>query len=221
MPTPKQFITQAIEMESFFEDEEPTFAEFMRYPPFNTLMKDDFTIPKMIELYRDGNIILLDFERMVNWTTKEKRHDNVSFFTKQREDTLFKIETSFAGIGSFDEIDPVIIDDLHAILMKVEWNDYPTQEPAENLGEIRQTQFLNLTPSEESTLSTFFSKVMRPNLISKYQEDDGKQVFVAQYLPREYNLYTTPYLKIYQPVNTEFPSWLEKALAKLFDEAKV
>ena len=219
MPTPKQFITQAIEMESFFEDEEPTFAEFMRYPPFNTLMKDDFTIPKMIELYRDGNIILLDFEKIVDYGKMEKRHDNVNFFTKQREDTLFKI-VNFDAF-KFDEIDPVIIDDLHAVLMKVEWNDYQTQAPAENLGEIRQTQFLNLTPSEESTLSTFFSKVMRPNIISKYQDDDGKQVFLAQYLPREYNLYTTPYLKIYQPVNTEFPSWLEKALAKLFDEAKV
>tara|TARA_R100000152_G_C6740703_1_gene164500 strand:+ start:317 stop:976 length:660 start_codon:yes stop_codon:yes gene_type:complete len=219
MPTPKQFITQAIEMESFFEDEEPIFEEFMRYPPFNTLMKDDFTIPKMIELYRDGNIILLDFEKIVDYGKMEKRHDNVNFFTKQREDTLFKI-VNFDAF-KFDEIDPIIIDDLHAVLMKVEWNDYQTQAPAENLGEIRQTQFLNLTPSEESTLSTFFSKVMRPNIISKYQDDDGKQVFLAQYLPREYNLYTTPYLKIYQPVNTEFPSWLEKALAKLFDEAKV
>lgn len=219
MPTPKQFITQAIEMESFFEDEEPIFEEFMRYPPFNTLMKDDFTIPKMIELYRDGNLILLDFEKIVDYGKMEKRHDNVNFFTKQREDTLFKI-VNFDAF-KFDEIDPIIIDDLHAVLMKVEWNDYQTQAPAENLGEIRQTQFLNLTPSEESTLSTFFSKVMRPNIISKYQDDDGKQVFLAQYLPREYNLYTTPYLKIYQPVNTEFPSWLEKALAKLFDEAKV
>lgn len=219
MPTPKQFITQAIEMESFFEDEEPIFEEFMRYPPFNTLMKDDFTIPKMIELYRDGNLILLDFERIVDYGKMEKRHDNVNFFTKHREDTLFKIVNYDAS--KFDEIDPITIDDLHAVLMKVEWNDYPTQAPAKGLGEIRQTQFLNLTPSEESTLSTFFSKVMRPNLISKYQEDDGKQVFVAQYLPAEYNLYTTPYLKIYQPVNTEFPSWLEKALAKLFDEAKV
>lgn len=219
MPTPKQFITQAIEMESFFEDEEPIFEEFMRYPPFNTLMKDDFTIPKMLELYRDGNLILLDFEKIVDYGKMEKRHDNVNFFTKQREDTLFKI-VNFDAF-KFDEIDPVIIDDLHAVLMKVKWNDYQTQAPAENLGEIRQTQFLNLTPSEESTLSTFFSKVMRPNIISKYQDDDGKQVFLAQYLPREYNLYTTPYLKIYQPVNTEFPSWLEKALAKLFDEAKV
>ena len=219
MPTPKQFITQAIEMESFFEDEEPIFEEFMRYPPFNTLMKDDFTIPKMIELYRDGNLILLDFEKIVDYGKMEKRHDNVNFFTKQREDTLFKI-VNFDAF-KFDEIDPVIIDDLHAVLMKVKWNDYQTQAPAENLGEIRQTQFLNLTPSEESTLSTFFSKVMRPNIISKYQDDDGKQVFLAQYLPREYNLYTTPYLKIYQPVNTAFPLWLEKALSKLFDEAKV
>ena len=219
MPTPKQFITQAIEMESFFEDEEPIFEEFMRYPPFNTLMKDDFTIPKMIELYRDGNLILLDFERIVDYGKMEKRHDNVNFFTKQREDTLFKIVNYDAF--KFDEIDPIIIDDLHAVLMKVEWNDYQTQEPTPSQGEIRQTQFLNMTPSEESTLSTFFSKVMQPNLISKYQDDDGKQVFLAQYNPKKYNLYTTPYLKIYQPVNTDFPSWLEKALAKLFDEAKV
>ena len=140
MPTPKQFITQAIEMESFFEDEEPIFEEFMRYPPFNTLMKDDFTIPKMIELYRDGNLILLDFEKIVDYGKMEKRHDNVNFFTKQREDTLFKI-VNFDAF-KFDEIDPVIIDDLHAVLMKVKWNDYQTQAPAENLGEIRQTQFL-------------------------------------------------------------------------------
>ena len=219
MPTPKQFITQAIEMESFFEDEEPTFAEFMRYPPFNTLMKDDFTIPKMIELYRDGNIILLDFERMVNWTTKEKRHDNVSFFTKQREDTLFRIENTSSY--EFDEIYPITINDLHAILMKVEWNDYPTQEPATGYGEIRQTRFLNLTPSEESTLSTFFSKVMRPKITSKYQDDDGKQVFVAQYLPAEYTLYTTPYLKVYEPFNTTIPKGIAKRLATLFENANV
>ena len=219
MPTPKQFIKQAIDMESFFEDEEPTFDEFMKYPPFNTLMSDDFTIPKMIELYRDDNIVFVDFERIVDYGKMEKRHENVNFFTKQREDTLFRI-VNFDAF-KFDEIDPIIIDDLHAILMKVEWNDYQTQEPTPSQGEIRQTQFLNLTPSEESTLSTFFSKVMQPRLTSKYQDDDGKQVFLAQYAPREYNLYTTPYLKIYQPVNTDFPSWLEKALAKLFDEAKV
>ena len=123
MPTPKQFITQAIEMESFFEDEEPIFEEFMRYPPFNTLMKDDFTIPKMIELYRDGNLILLDFERIVDYGKMAKRHDNVNFFTKHREDTLFKI-VNFDAF-KFDEIDPFTIDDLHAVLMKVEWNDYP------------------------------------------------------------------------------------------------
>ena len=220
MPTPKEFIKQAIDMESFFEDEEPTFEEFMKYPPFSTLMQDDFTIPKMIELYREDNIVFVDFEKMVNWTTKEKRHDNVHFFTKQREDTLFNIENATTG-DRFDDIYPLDIEDLHAILMKVEWNDYPTQEPAENLGEIRQTQFLNLTPSEESTLSTFFSKIMRPNIISKYQDDDGKQVFLAQYLPREYNLYTTPYLKVYEPFNTAIPKGIAKRLATLFENANV
>ena len=219
MPTPKEFIKQAIDMESFFEDEEPTFAEFMKYPPFSTLMQDDFTIPKMIELYRDDNIVFVDFEKIVNWTTNEKRHDNVNFFTKQREDTLFKIENTMSD--EFDEIYPITIDDLHAILMKVEWNDYPTQEPATGYGEIRQTRFLNLTPSEESTLSTFLSKVMRPKITSKYQDDDGKQVFMAQYLPAEYNLYTTPYLKVYQPFNTTIPKGIAKRLTTLFENANV
>lgn len=219
MPTPKEFIKQAIDMESFFEDEEPTFDEFMKYPPFNTLMQDDFTIPKMIELYREDNIVFVDFERMVNWTTKEKRHDNVHFFTKQREDTVFNIENAVGD--RFDDIYPLDLENLHAILMKVEWNDYPTQEPAEGMGEIRQTRFLNLSPSEESTLSTFFSKIMRPNIISKYQDDDGKQVFLAQYLPREYNLYTTPYLKVYEPFNTTIPKGIAKRLATLFENANV
>ena len=51
---------------------------------------------------------------------------------------------------------------------------------------------------------------MRPNIISKYQDDDGKQVFLAQYLPREYNLYTTPYLKVYEPFNTTIPKGMLK-----------
>ena len=72
MPTPKEFIKQAIEMESFFEDEEPTFDEFMKYPPFSTLMQDDFTIPKMIELYREDNIVFLDFERIVDMVRWKK-----------------------------------------------------------------------------------------------------------------------------------------------------
>lgn len=219
MPTPKEFIKQAIEMESFFEDEEPTFDEFMKYPPFSTLMSDDFTIPKMIELYREDNIVFVDFERIVDYGKMEKRHDNVNFFTKHREDTLFRI-VNFDAF-KFDEIDPIIIDDLHAILMKVEWNDYQTQEPTPSQGEIRQTQFLNLTPSEESTLSTFFSKVMQPRITSKYQDDDGKQVFLAQYNPKKYNLYTTPYLKIYEPFNTTIPKGIAKRLTTLFENANV
>ena len=219
MPTPKEFIKQAIDMETFFEDEEPTFDEFMKYPPFSTLMIDDFTIPKMIELYRDDNIVFVDFERIVDYGKMEKRHENVNFFTKQREDTLFRI-VNFDAFN-FDEIDPIIIDDLHDILMKVEWKDYQTQEPTPSQGEIRQTQFLNLTPSEESTLSTFFSKVMQPRLTSKYQGDDGKQVFLAQYAPREYNLYTTPYLKIYEPFNTTIPKGIAKRLTTLFENANV
>ena len=220
MPSPKEFITQAIEMETFFEDQEPTFEEFMKYPPFSTLMSDDFTIPKMIELYRDGNLIFVDNQTVVNWTTKQKRHLNITFFTRYRKDTLFRIENSPTSQDHYDEIRPVSINEIHKILMNVEWNDYQTQEPTESQGEIRRCQFLNLTSEEESHFANFLNQVL--GYISKTELfPDGKQYLYAQYVPRRYDLYTTPYLKIYEPFNTVFPSWVVKRLNTLFESTKV
>mgnify|MGYP005988620895 FL=1 len=218
MPTPKQFITQAIEMETFFEDEEPTFEEFMKYPPFSTLMSDDFTVPKMIELYRDGNLIFVDYQKIVDWTTKEKIHMNVNFFTKQREDVVFRLVNFEAQ--KFDEIDPVSINNLHDILMKVEWNDYQTQEPTQSQGELRRCQFLNLTTEEESHFANFLNRILG-NMTHTELFPDGKQYLYVQYAPRRYDLYTTPYLKIYEPFNTVFPSWVVKRLTTLFESTKV
>ena len=96
MPSPKEFITQAIEMETFFEDEEPTFEEFMKYPPFSTLMSDDFTVPKMIELYRDGNLIFVDYQTIVDYGKNLKRHMNVVHFSS-RHHKCEKCKKKFAA----------------------------------------------------------------------------------------------------------------------------
>ena len=218
MPTPKQFITQAIEMETFFEDQEPTFEEFMKYPPFNTLMSENFTVPKMIELYRQGNLIFVDYQTIVDYGKNLKRHMNVNFFTKQREDVIFRL-VNYEAL-KFDEIDPVSINNLHDILMKVEWNDYQTQEPTQSQGEIRRCQFLNLTTEEESTFANFLNRTIG-NMTHTELFPDGKQYLYAQYIPRRYDLYTTPYLKIYEPFNTVFPSWVVKRLTTLFESTKV
>lgn len=224
MPTPKEFITQAIEMETFFEDQEPTFDEFMKYPPFSTLMSDDFTIPKMIELYRDGSLIFVDYQTSMERfnslgnPTHPIRHARVNFFTKHRKDVLFHLVNMDAY--KFDEIDPVSINNIHDILMKVEWNDYQTQEPTQSQGEIRRCQFLNLTTEEESYFANFLNRMMG-NVAYNELFPDGKQYLYAQYVPRNYDLYTTPYLKIYEPFNTVFPSWVVKRLTTLFESTKV
>ena len=78
----------------------------------------------------------------------------------------------------------------------------------------------NLTLEQEAAFSTFVAKVLYEGT-RKEQGDDGKQALIVEIFDDYHTLLTTPYLKIYQPVNTEFPSWLEKALSKLFDEAKI
>ena len=60
MPTPKEFVNQAIAMETFFEDEEPTYDEFMRYPPFDSLMKEEFSLQKCPKLALLGIFIKLE-----------------------------------------------------------------------------------------------------------------------------------------------------------------
>ena len=79
MPTPKQFVTQAIEMETFFEDEEPTYDEFMRYPPFDSLMEDEFSLQNMINAYREGRIVFIVTETAKSDFKKQKIY-NLQFF---------------------------------------------------------------------------------------------------------------------------------------------
>tara|TARA_B100002019_G_scaffold246409_1_gene224256 strand:- start:1290 stop:1928 length:639 start_codon:yes stop_codon:yes gene_type:complete len=212
MTTPKKFIQQAVEMETFFEDEEPTFDEFMKYPPFNTLMSNYFSIPSMIELYRDGNLIFVDCQEYFGLGT---RHSRVNFFTKHREDVLFHV-VNYDKV-KFDEIDPVSMNKMHDILMKVEWNDYTTKD---NLPQVKRTQFLNLTTEEESYFANFLNRILG-NVCNNELFPDGKQYLYAEYRPMNYVLYTTSYLKIFQPFNTVFPSWVVKRLTTLFESTKV
>ena len=135
-------------------------------------------------------------------------------------DILFRIENSPNSEDHYDEINPVSINEIHEILMKVEWNDYQTQEPTQSQDEIRRTQFLNLTNEEESHFANFLNQVL--GYVAQTELfPDGKQYLYAQYLPSNSNFYTTPYLKIYEPFNTVFPSWVVKRLTTLFESTKV
>ena len=206
MPTPKQFIKQAIEMDTFFDDEEPTYDEFMRYPPFDSLMKEEFSLQNMINAYREG--------RMVFHTKKSdvKNAPKCNFFTKERPNTFFTIYNS--SPMNYDEIDPTILENTHEALMNVKLKTIPFPS------QFTAIKCENLTLEQEAAFSTFVAKVLYEGT-RKEQGDDGKQALIVEIFDAYHTLLTTPYLKIYQPVNTEFPSWLEKALSKLFDEAKI
>tara|TARA_B100000700_G_C15022691_1_gene846536 strand:+ start:76 stop:696 length:621 start_codon:yes stop_codon:yes gene_type:complete len=206
MPTPKQFIKQAIEMDTFFDDEEPTYDEFMRYPPFDSLMKEEFSLQNMINAYREG--------RMVFHTKKSdvKNAPKCNFFTKERPNTFFTIYNS--SPMNYDEIDPTILENTHEALMNVKLKTIPFPS------QFTAIKCENLTLEQEAAFSTFVAKVLYEGT-RKEQGDDGKQALIVEIFDDYHTLLTTPYLKIYQPVNTEFPSWLEKALSKLFDEAKI
>ena len=206
MPTPKKFIKQAIEMDTFFDDEEPTYDEFMRYPPFDSLMKEEFSLQNMINAYREG--------RMVFHTKKSdvKNAPKCNFFTKERPNTFFTIYNS--SPMNYDEIDPTILENTHEALMNVKLKTIPFPS------QFTAIKCENLTLEQEAAFSTFVAKVLYEGT-RKEQGDDGKQALIVEIFDDYHTLLTTPYLKIYQPVNTEFPSWLEKALSKLFDEAKI
>ena len=206
MPTPKQFIKQAIEMDTFFDDEEPTYDEFMRYPPFDSLMKEEFSLQNMINAYREG--------RMVFHTKKSdvKNAPKCNFFTKERPNTFFTIYNS--SPMNYDEIDPTILENTHEALMNVKLKTIPFPS------QFTAIKCENLTLEQEAAFSTFVAKVLYEGT-RKEQGDDGKQALIVEIFDDYHTLLTTPYLKIYQPVNTEFPSWLERALSKLFDEAKI
>ncbi len=219
MPTPKEFVNQAIEMETFFEDEEPTYDEFMRYPPFDSLMGEEFTLQNMIKSYREGRIVFVVKYGKVyaNNGASFQMSYRCNFLTKEYPNTLFQIER--LGNFNFDELNPTTLEDTtHEALM-----DVAIEEEALNLSAIhRQTmaKFSGLTLEQESALSKVLSMMLFES-VSKALSEDGTQSLILKYNPNDFKFYTSPYLKIYQPVNMKFPSWLEKALSKLFDEAKV
>lgn len=193
-------------MDTFFDDEEPTYDEFMRYPPFDSLMKEEFSLQNMINAYREG--------RMVFHTKKSdvKNAPKCNFFTKERPNTFFTIYNS--SPMNYDEIDPTILENTHEALMNVKLKTIPFPS------QFTAIKCENLTLEQEAAFSTFVAKVLYEGT-RKEQGDDGKQALIVEIFDDYHTLLTTPYLKIYQPVNTEFPSWLEKALSKLFDEAKI
>jgi hypothetical protein len=206
MPTPKKFVNQAIEMETFFEDEEPTYREFMRYPPFDSLMNEEFSLQNMINAYREGRIV---FHTKKSPASGRK----CNFFTKDWPNTVFTIYNS--SVTTYDELDPTTLEEnTHEALMNVK---------LKNLNQNQTFSVIiceNLTLEQESAFSSFIAKVLYEG-VSKQQGDDGKQYLRVKIYNDYHTLLTTSYLKIYQPFNTKFPESLIKKLNEMFDNQKV
>ena len=214
MPTPKQFVTQAIEMETFFEDEEPTFDEFMRYPPFDSLMGEEFTLQNMLDSYRDGRIVFVVKYGKVyeNNGASFQMSYRCNFLTKEYPNTLFQIER--LGNFNFDELNPTTLEDVtHEALMNVTIEE-ETQDRK------TKAKFSGLTLEQESALSKVLS-IMLFESVSKALSEDGTQSLILTYQPNDFIFYTSPYLKIYEPFNTNLPESLSKRLTKLFERVKV
>lgn len=212
MPTPKKFIQQAIEMETFFEDEEPTYDEFMRYPPFDSLMEDKFSLQNMINAYREGRIVFIVTETAVS---DSKRQKLCNFITKEQPNTVFTIYNS--SPMTYDEIDPTTLNEnTHEALMKVKLE---VMEKSKVLSE-NYVECKNLTLEQESAFSSFIAKTLYAKT-EKNQGKDGKQSLVVIWGKQRHLLLTTPYLKIYEPFNTNLPEFISKRLTELFESAKV
>ena len=128
MLTPKDFVKQAIEMETFFEDEEPTFDVFMRYPPFDTLMSEKFSVKNLIKSYREGRIVFVVRQGKVyaNNGASFQMSYRCNFLTKDYPNTIFQIEK--LGDFTFDELNPTSVEDeTHDALMNVAIEEYTTQ----------------------------------------------------------------------------------------------
>jgi len=209
MPTPKKFIQQAIEMETFFEDEEPTYDEFMRYPPFDSLMEDKFSLQNMINAYREGRIVFMVTARAITGKWNQKQ---CNFITKEKPNIVFTIYNS--SPTTYDEIDPTSLDEnTHEALMNVKL------EPIRKGGEV-MIKCENLTLEQESAFSSFVAKVLYEKTF-KEQGADGKQALTVKFFYDDHRLLTTPYLKIYEPFNTNLPEFISKRLTELFESAKV
>ena len=219
MPTPKQFVTQAIDMESFFEDEEPTFEEFMRYPPFDSLRGEGFTLQNMINAYREGRIVFVVKHGKVyakNGASFQTSH-RCNFLTKEYPSTLFQIEGITPNLLNFDELNPTTLEDTtHEALMNVTIEEYTTQSDIKN----KKVKFSGLTLEQESALSKVLG-IMLFESVSKALSEDGTQSLILTYNPNNFIFYTSPYLKIYEPFNTNLPESLSKRLTELFENQKV
>jgi len=212
MPTPKKFIQQAIEMETFFEDEEPTYDEFMRYPPFDSLMEDKFSLQNMINAYREGRIVFIVTETAVS---DSKRQKQCNFITKEQPNTVFTIYNS--SPMTYDEIDPTTLNEnTHEALMKVKLE---VMDKSKILKE-NHVECKNLTLEQESAFSSFIAKTLYART-EKVQGKDGKQILVVIWGTKKHLLLTTPYLKIYEPFNMNLPEFISKRLTELFERAKV
>jgi|TARA_B100001094_G_scaffold182129_1_gene176494 hypothetical protein len=212
MPTPKKFIEQVIQMETFFEDEEPTYDEFMRYPPFDSLMEDEFSLQNMINAYREGRIVFIVTETAKSDFKKQKI---CNFITKEKPNIVFTIYNS--SPTTYDEIDPTILNEnTHEALMKVKLEDMDkTKVNSENYVGCK-----NLTLEQESAFSSFIAKTLYTKT-EKTWAGQGKQSLVVIWGKHRHLLLTTPYLKIYEPFNTNLPEFVSNRLTELFERAKV
>ena len=214
MLTPKEFVKQAIEMETFFEDEEPTFDVFMRYPPFDTLMGEKFSVKNLIKSYREGRIVFVVRQGKVyaNNGASFQMSYRCNFLTKDYPNTIFQIEK--LGNFTFDELNPTSVEDeTHDALMNVVIEQYyTTQSDIKN----KTVKFSGLTLEQESALSKALGIILFESA-RKSSFDDGQQYLSITYNPDQFTLYSSEFLKIYQPFNTDFPNDLIKKLERMFD----
>ena len=218
MLTPKEFVKQAIEMETFFEDEEPTFDVFMRYPPFDTLMGEKFSVKNLIKSYREGRIVFVVRQGKVyaNNGASFQMSYRCNFLTKDYPNTIFQIEK--LGDFTFDELNPTSVEDeTHDALMNVVIEQYyTTQSDIKN----KTVKFSGLTLEQESALSKALGIILFESA-RKSSFDDGQQYLSITYTPDQFTLYSTEFLKIYQPFNTDFPNDLIKKLERMFESQKL
>lgn len=218
MLTPKEFVKQAIEMETFFEDEEPTFDVFMRYPPFDTLMGEKFSVKNLIKSYREGRIVFVVRQGKVyaNNGASFQMSYRCNFLTKDYPNTIFQIEK--LGDFTFDELNPTSVEDeTHDALMNVVIEQYyTTQSDIKN----KTVKFSGLTLEQESALSKALGIILLESA-RKSSFDDGQQYLSITYTPDQFTLYSSEFLKIYQPFNTDFPNDLIKKLNEMFDNQKL
>lgn len=221
MLTPKEFVKQAIEMETFFEDEEPTFDVFMRYPPFDTLMGEKFSVKNLIKSYREGRIVFVVHQGKVyaNNGVSFQMSYRCNFLTKDYPNTIFQIHnwTEF----TFDELNPTSVEDeTHDALMNVVIEQYYTTHAKFSGVTLEQAKFSGLTLEQESALSKVLGIILFESA-RKSSFDDGQQYLSINYNPDQFTLYSSEFLKIYQPFNTDFPNDLIKKLERMFDNQKL